>query len=485
MKSILFSIPAVLLLLLSGCQKEELELYPKTSLTEGNFYKNETQLIQAVNGVYRQLGLIYNAQGIVDLFGELRSDNTYIKTASGGGTQSIDINQFSIRTDNPLVATAWADCYNAIFICNNVLEQLDKTTVTFQQPQLKERLRAEAIFVRSLIYFNMVRVWGDVPLVLSVLTPEQSYNYLREKKEVVYQQIIKDLVYSKSILPDKYTGADIGRVTKFGATAVLAKVYLTLSEKANAEKELREIVNSGLYTLDANGNGVINAEDYLFNFQPLVKNNKESVLEVQYLAGVNAANSNHQTLYAPWHFAFHLPNSSENLLGQGLNTPTADVITEFEEQDPRKAASVNPGFINLSNNQFVDYPWTPKFYDPAWRNPGQNFEIIRYADILLMLSEITEDPTYLNLVRARVGLPGFGQAGYPAQYNTLAKAIEHERRVELAFEFHRFFDLVRTGRAVEVLQAKGYKITSDNLVFPIPLNTIDVNPKISQNKGYL
>jgi starch-binding outer membrane protein, SusD/RagB family len=485
MKNIVYITQAVLLLLLSGCKKEELALYPKTSLTEGNFYENETQLIQAVNGVYRQLGLIYNAQGVADLFGELRSDNTFIKIAAGGGTHSVDINQFSIRTDNPLVATAWADCYNAIFICNNAIGQLDKTTVAFQQPQLKERLRAEATFVRSLIYFNMVRVWGDVPLVLSVITPEQSYGYLRESQEVVYQQIIQDLIYCKGILPQQYAGADIGRVTKYGAAAVLAKVYLTLGQKANAEKELREIVGSNLYALDANGNGDINAADYLFNFQPTVKNNKESVLEVQYLAGVNAANSNHQTLYTPWHFAFHLPGSSENLLGQGLNTPTEDIFTEFEANDPRKAASVNPGFMNLSNNQFVDYPWTPKFYDPAWRNPGQNFEIIRYADILLMLAEVTEDPTYLNQVRARVGLPGFNQAGYPAQYNTLAEAIAHERRVELAFEFHRFFDLVRTGRAIGVMQAKGYKITQDNLLFPIPLNTIDVNPKITQNKGYL
>jgi hypothetical protein len=208
------------------------------------------------------------------------------------------------------------------------------------------------------------------------------------------------------------------------------------------------------------------------------------LVEVQYLAGVNATNSNHQETYAPWHFAFHLPGSAENFRGIGLNTPTPDITKEFESNDPRKDVSVNLGFINLSTNQFIAYPWTMKFYDPAWRNPGQNFEVIRYADILLMLSEVSNDPAYLNMVRARVGLPGFGQAGYPAQYTTLARAIEHERRVEFAFEFHRFFDLVRTGRAIEVMQAKGYAINQNNLLFPIPLNTIDVNPKITQNPGY-
>ncbi len=484
MKNIKYFSQLITFIFLLACNKKELELYPLTSLTEGNSYNTETQLTQAVNDVYRQMRIIYNAQGIADLFGELRSDNTYIKIAAGGGAISNDIVNFTLRTDNPLIATAWANCYNAIFICNNAIEQLEKTTVVFQQPEVKERLKAEAVFVRSLIYFNMVRAWGDVPLVLKVVTPEESYDYIRESKDVIYKQIIKDLNNSKSVLPARYTGANIGRITKNGAAGVLAKIYLTMGDKANAEKELREIVNSGLYSLDANGNGVTNTDDYLFNFQPNTKNSRESVLEVQYLSGVNAANSNHQDFYTPWHFAFHLPGSTENLLGQGFNTPTDDMVKEFETNDPRKNASVNPGFINLTTNQFVDYPWTPKFYDATWRNPGQNFEIIRYADVLLMLSEVTNDATFLNMVRARVGMPGYGRPGYPTQYGTLALAIEHERRVELAFEFHRFFDLVRTGRAVEVMQAKGYKINQNNMLFPIPLNTIDVNPRITQNAGY-
>ena len=112
MKNIKFITPLVLLLSLLSCKEEQLDLYPKTSLTEGNFYKTETQLIQAVNDAYRQMRVIYNAQGLADLFGELRSDNTYIKIAAGGGTHSVDISEFRIRTDNPLIATAWANCYN-------------------------------------------------------------------------------------------------------------------------------------------------------------------------------------------------------------------------------------------------------------------------------------------------------------------------------------------------------------------------------------
>ncbi|MEJ7829739.1 MAG: RagB/SusD family nutrient uptake outer membrane protein, partial [Segetibacter sp.] len=152
MKNIKYIAPVVLSLFLFACNKKELDLYPRTSLTQANSYNTETQLTQAVNDVYRQMRVIYNAQGIADLFGELRSDNTYIKIAAGGGTNSIDVSNFTLRTDNVLIANAWASCYNAIFICNNAIEQLEKTTVVFQQPEVKERLKAEATFVRSLIY---------------------------------------------------------------------------------------------------------------------------------------------------------------------------------------------------------------------------------------------------------------------------------------------------------------------------------------------
>jgi hypothetical protein len=111
--------------------------------------------------------------------------------------------------------------------------------------------------------------------------------------------------------------------------------------------------------------------------------------------------------------------------------------------------------------------------------------VLRYADVLLLLSEATGDAAYLNQVRARVGLAAFGSAGYPsAQYPTLALAIEHERRVELALEFHRFFDLKRTGRALTVLTAKGKPATEQRLILPIPQYVITQNSKITQNPGY-
>lgn len=466
----------------ASCSEDQLNQFPETQLTEGSFYTTEGQIIQAVNDIYRQLIKVYKGGGIVDLYSELYSDNTYIEFTGGSTTFEEDIKNFRIQPNNGRILSAWNDCYNAIYICNNAIGQLEKTQVAFSNPALKERLKAEAVFIRSLIYFNMVRIWGEIPFPLQVVSPEESYSYIRESKDVIYQQLISDLKTTKTILPERYSGSDAGRITRYAATAVLAEIYLTLGESSNAAAQLKEIIDSNQYSLDADNNGEINSKDYLHNFQPLTKNSRESILELQFQAGQNAVNSNYQQLYTPYHWSFHLPGSTETFRGGGMNTPTNDLINEFESADTvRKNVTVYPGYVNLETGAFIEYPFTQKFYDPNWRYEGQNVELVRYADILLAYAEATNDPTYLNQVRARAGLPAFGTPGYPDKYKSLSEAIEHERRVELSFEFHRFFDLVRTNRAVDVLQSKGYDITANKLLFPIPQNAIDVNPKLTQN----
>lgn len=478
--------PAALFAIISAsllsCNKSELDLYPETKLTEGLFYTTETQLTQAANDSYRQLERIYDAGGIADIYGELGSDNVYIKAVSGANSWPEDINLHHIRPDNGKLESAWNTAYNGIFIINNAITQLENTTIEFSTPGVKERLIAEAKTIRALIYYNLTQAWGDVPFPLQVVSPEESYSYLRTEKATILSQLVTDLSASKSSLPEFYIGNNTGRITKYGASAILARVYLAQNDEQKAIQELKLIIDSGRYSLDANGDGNINAADYAHLFQANTKNSKESIVEVQYLAGQNQVNSLHQTEYAPWDFSFHLPGSNITFRGNGLNTPSTDLINEYEPGDPRKQLSLATGFTDLQTSNFIEYPYTLKFYDPAYLYPGQNVEIIRYADILTLYAELTEDVSYLNQVRSRVGLPPYGDASYPsASYPTVALAVEHERRVELAFEFHRFFDLVRTGRALEVLQAKGIDITSNELLFPVPQAVIDVNPEITQN----
>jgi hypothetical protein len=484
MKSVKYLIIPFLVLMVGCADQDDLDLYPLTQISEGTFYNNQLELQQAVDAVYQELGRLADARSVADLYGELYSDNTHIAFQLGGDPVDDPISRHEIRSSNSRILTAWDNSYSSIYLCNNIIHQLEITEVELDE-SLKSRWIAEATLVRSFAYYNLVRAFGAVPLVMEKITPTQAYDYLRESPENVYQQIITDLTFAKNNLPTGYSGDDVGRVTRYGAAALLAKVYLTQGDKSAAQSELEFIINSGEFSLDANNDGTVNTEDYLHLFAPETKNSKASILEAQYLSGPNAFNSNHQLAYAPYHHAFNLPGVDIPFRGGGVNTPTDDLATEFEENDPRLETSIRPGYTNQATGEFIAYPHTMKFFDPDWQYEGQNFEIIRYADILLMYAEVTGDAQFLNMVRERVNLPLFGSDGYPSDlYPTLELAIEHERRMELCFEMHRMFDLVRTGRVVEVMQGKVPGFDSDRLLFPIPQYAIDVNSDLTQNPGY-
>jgi starch-binding outer membrane protein, SusD/RagB family len=176
--------------------------------------------------------------------------------------------------------------------------------------------------------------------------------------------------------------------------------------------------------------------------------------------------------------------------GGGMNMVTDDLYNEYESTDPRRDASFYTGYTK--NGIFVPIKFNKKWVDLTAPLDGgaeacnNNFMILRYADVLLLLSEASGDPQYLNKVRARAGLPLFGTAGYPsATYPTLDLAIEHERRMEFALEYQRWFDLKRTGRAVAVLTAKGKAINVNKQLLPVPQYALSQNPNLlPQNPGY-
>lgn len=474
-----------LVFLLGGCDFDQyLDLYPETSLTVGIFYKNEAQMKAAVDDVYRQMGRLFDAHSIPCIYGTLFSDDGSVIAQLAGTPVDEPIDRHEITSHNSRIEDAWSVCYNVIFNTNNLIHQLE--IVKFEiDPSLKSRMLGEIKLVRSLAYFNLVRAFGDVPLITEPITPEESYNYLRESSDEIYNQIITDLTFAKSNLPESYSGSDIGRVTRYSAAGILAKVYLTIGNSTAAKSELEFIINSNRFSLDANNDGIVNEADYQHLFAFDTKNCKSSILEAQYMSGTNARNSSHQSAYSPYLDSWRHPLIDYSISrGGGVNTPSDDLESEFEDGDPRKAITVVPGFYTFEGF-YVDYPFTLKYFDPNWFNAGQNFEIIRYADILLMYAEVTGDATYLNMVRDRVGMPPFGSNEYPSHlYSTLELAIEHERRVELALEMHRMFDLIRTGRAVTVMATKAPGFKSDRLLFPIPIREIDTNPLLTQNPGY-
>ena len=469
----------------SSCS-DFLEQNPQTDLSENDFYKTADDILSAVNGVYSSLqeGDIY---GNWYVFGEIPSDNTR-NQLSGSVTTQNEFDQFYIDTQNSMIANFWKAAYKVINRTNTVLGRIDGIEIN---TELANRYKLECKFIRALMYFNLVRVYGDVPLVLKEISISESYDILREPKENVYNQIIADLKEAQD-LPVSYSTAEDGRATQGAAKALLANVYMTLHKYAEAETILAEIINSGQYSLLENTPGSLNIDGYKNVFSPVNHNSKEGIFEIQFLKGGYGEGSNYANNFAP-------ENSGTNVVAVGgtggNNIPEMDIYNAYEEGDLRRDFSMSLGYYdNRKNNEWVESRYVCKFMDVPYQNndASNNYPVIRYADVILMYAEAlnqngktAEACKYLNMTRRR----GFGyqttETG-PVDLQTTDKAqfalmVEQERRVELAFENHRWFDLIRTGRAVEVMKSKGFSLNETNLICPIPQKQIDVNPKLTQN----
>jgi hypothetical protein len=272
----------------------------------------------------------------------------------------------------------------------------------------------------------------------------------------------------------------------------LGKVYLTLNNYAEAESKLAEVVNSSVYALLENTPGSLNRDGYAAVFNANNHNSKEAVFEIQFKKGGYGEGNGFPNNYAP-------ENSGANVVAVGStggnNIPEMDIYNAYEEGDLRRDFSVSLGYNDSrKDGEWVDSRYICKYFDIPYQSGDSNndYPLIRYADVLLMYAEAlnqngktTQACNCLNQVRRR----GFGYQtteASPVDIQTSDKnrfflAVEQERRVELAFEGHRWFDLVRTGRAVEVLTSKGFKLNASNLICPIPQKQIDVNPKLTQN----
>lgn len=469
----------------SSCS-DFLEQNPQTDLSENDFYKTADDILSAVNGAYSSLqeGDIY---GNWYVFGEIPSDNTR-NQLSGSVTTQNEFDQFYIDTQNSMIANFWKAAYKVINRTNTILGRIDGIEIN---TELTNRYKLECKFIRALMYFNLVRVYGDVPLVLKEISISESYDILREPKENVYNQIIADLKEAQD-LPVSYSTAEDGRATQGAAKALLANVYMTLHKYAEAETILAEIINSGRYSLLENTPGSLNIDGYKNVFSPVNHNSKEGIFEIQFLKGGYGEGSNYANNFAP-------ENSGTNVVAVGgtggNNIPEMDIYNAYEEGDLRRDFSMSLGYYdNRKNNEWVESRYVCKFMDVPYQNndASNNYPVIRYADVILMYAEAlnqngktAEACKYLNMTRRR----GFGYQTTetsPVDLQTTDKAqfalmVEQERRVELAFENHRWFDLIRTGRAVEVMRSKGFSLNETNLICPIPQKQIDVNPKLTQN----
>ena len=453
---------------ITSCEDDFLEPALTSAINGGSYYNNATELETAVVNMYDGLqGVNSTSAGdnhatqVEFYLTEMRSDNTRTKAQEGEAAQ---FESYAVEATNGIVADYYRSFYNVIFRANLVLENLEAAGTSAAQ------FEAEAKFVRAYAYFNLVRLYGDIPLITSLTGPaDTDAAYTRVASGDIYDLIQADLNTAISGLDNSYTT----RASKAGAQALLAKVELTRGNYAEARSLLENVVSTGNYSLESNFHDVFYDED-----------NSETIFAIGYETG----GIDSQNFSAEW----------LNAVGRtsGVNYVTADVRTAFDTYGGnRTAVSFRQDESQLTEYQVAKYfpngELGPQYAaDPT--KAGNDWIVIRYADVLLMHVEsilaggnATTDGAALasfQAVRNRAGLS-------TAVTEVTKEMLLNERRVELAFENHRLFDLMRMGVAQEVLSAfsaaNGYGFASTDLLLPIPQIEIGLSKgALSQNPGY-
>ena len=474
-------ITCLLGIFLTGCQKDFLTVVPETALSSATFFTKEADFQQAVNGAYVPLRPIFNERAWI--LGEMHSDNTYYarNVLFGAVDPTVNIADFALPTStgeagkvtaNDNVLQQYRYDYQIIARANQILALIDK--VDFGADS-KNNLKGQALFLRAFAYFELVRYFGRVPLHLVPVTGREDAALPLASTEELYAQIDKDATAASTLLLNK-AKQEAGRATSGAAKTLLTNLYLIQKKWAQAEALMKDVVTNDGYKLMPNYNDA-------FSETNANKNNIESVFEVQYLEGSAGYNGNYiyRVIPTPITAAELGPitgtSNPQPLSGENNNIPTPDIIAAYETGDKRKDVSIGTVTLSGSLRENKVYPYIRKFArtHALQNNTGQNWPVYRYAEVLLFLAEAlneqgktAEAAPYLNQVRTRAGLADTKAASQA----DLRTAIQQERRVELAFENKRWFDLVRTGRAKEVITAYGARVKANPADYYFPKGAV-------------
>lgn len=450
----------IMAMFLVSCGDDFTTLSPISQRNVDNFYNNPNDFVLAINATYGALQLdgTYN-QSYWVMF-EMRSDNTdQGPDVTGLANELAVVNVFSENALNQFVGDAYRDSYVLITRANIILDKIDGVAM---DNALRNRIKGEALFLRSLAYYHLAIAFDNIPLILSEVT-DINAPVVQSSSQAVYTQIAADLAQAEEFLPVRHTGANLGRATKGAAATLLAKVQLTLGQNSAAETVLRRIIGQYGYSLLPN---------YASLWGVGNKNNAESIFEVQYRAGGFGTGSPFTNYFSPNAFL-------QNGLGNARNRPTQNMYDAYEPGDARRDISVATSYVNQAGNT-VQALYILKYRSEPFTNNDSdiNWPVFRYADVLLMLAEAigegAEAYSLINQVRARAGLSPI-DANTPG---TFQQKLLRERRVELAFENHRWPDLRRFGVAQQTMQGMGL---SPKILFPIPQRELDVTPGMQQN----
>lgn len=471
MKKIFLSI--ALLSVIVSCN-EYLDIQQEGRTEASSFFKTQDDALQATSAIYSFLRSWENSAFPYQFVFGVPADDV-VKGSNPGDASFINAyDNFSYTVSDEGVRGYWIGQWQAVNRCNQVITNVPNIDM---DTTLKNRLVAEAKMLRAYFYFNLVRIYGGVPIYDKV---EAVYDKPRNSVEEVYNFIIADLTSAAEILPQSYGASDLGRVTKGAALGLLSKVYLYKKDWQKAYDTSNQVIAMG-YSLDP---------DFNHLFRPAGEFGSESVFEVNCQCSAQYGGSQYAEV-----------QGVRNQFGWGFFTPSAALENAFEPGDIRKELTIlrngettpEGDLIAMQDPNSVT-TFNQKVYVPTSLNNNacgygsiQNIRILRFAEILLINAEAANELgntgtaiTNLNKVRTRAQL-GDTTASTQAALRT---AIWHERRVELALEGDRFVDLVRTGQAATVLAPYGFT-PGKNEVFPIPLDAIDQSHgAFTQNPGY-
>lgn len=508
------------LLLFAGCDKDDIEKPLYGSQDNTTYYQTDVQIEEALTGAYLQFRETWNEYAKNHYFvGDISTDDAWKGGASEGDYAPLaDVQNFVVNPTNEIVNIRWNLLYKLISRANEVIYYAPDAG---GDEELLNRYINEAKLLRAFGYYNLVTVYGGVPLVLEPITPSEAVNIPRSPEDEIFSQIEADLNDATS-LPTKseYGGEDQYRVSEGLAYTLLGKMYMFRKDYPAAEQALAQVVQSGEYTLLA---------DYGENWR--VKNSAESIFEIN-----NQMTEDRELALGTNIPLFFSTRTTPGYPGYGFHLPTQDLFDEFAADDPRIPYTFTMNgdrFINdsettanqdnsLSPSGLGDRKILVPEYKRNMYNPWMvdyNIRLIRYSDVLLLYAEALNENgksgealVYLNMVRERArNTPPFDPERSEQTYipevtdstlpditttdqDELRQAIWHERRVELGMEGWRREDLVRQERFGEVMRAFAAKYDtskganfddSRDYLFPIPQNEIDYsNGIIEQNPGY-
>lgn len=492
----LIKIIFILLALVSSACSDFLEENLQGTYSSATFYKTEGHAYLAMTGIYN-VASFASTNNNLWVFGDVASDDA-TKGGNEGDEPNIKfIDEFTYTRNNGALDRIWKTYYEGISRANYLLYYGPGITM---EETLKARILGEAKFMRAYFYFNLVNIFGEIPLKLNPPLNDAEINKPKSTVEAVYNQIENDLTEAAEVLETTYTGADVGRATKGAALGLLAKAHLYRGEWSEVLTAIQAIDALGIYNLQ---------QVYKNNFIDSTQNNSESIFEIQHLSNQSPKLGSHLNQY--------FSPSKDN--GYYFNVPLQNFVDEFEVTtglvpDPRLDYTVGRAGQLWVNGEAFDPAWSPtgflqkkhvqpKKEEPIIGDASLNYVYLRYADILLMKAEALNETNQtseaivpLNVVRKRAresylydeDLPGFGAVPtdlLPDVISTdqqiVRDAIRHERRVELGFEFHRFFDLIRYGAATaEAALPPAFDYADNQGRFLIPQSELDTNPAIKE-----